>query len=264
MKKHPMFWFYVLAFAISWLGWLPMVAASRGISWFQHPAFQILLLLPAIGPTLAAVTIQRVLSDKTKTGVWFRSLWHWKAGVLWFVVAIVLPLTLHLADNLTAQTFGLSPSSEMAGEKTAGLFLPAFVMALLSNPWEEVGWRGFALPRLQARYPAFTATLIVGALWALWHLPLFFWADNPMSEYPFVLWFISTVAVSFVYTWLYNSTQGSVLFVALYHVMDNTFGVLISSGSVAARGVVNLVVAAILCAVFGMGELSRLERVRAD
>lgn len=140
--------------------------------------------------------------------------------------------------------------------------IPALLIALLSNPWEEVGWRGFALPRLQARHTAFTATLIVGALWALWHLPIFFWVDNPMSRYPFVLWFISTVAGAFIYTWLYNSTQGSVAAVALYHVLDNTYGPIMGSGSVAADCIVHLLVAGLLIAVFGTTNLSRRVRVQ--
>lgn len=263
MKKRPVFWFYVLAFVISWLGWLPMVAASQGVSLFKHPAFQILLILPAIGPTLAAVIVQRVLVGKAGTDSWFRSLWRWKVSVLWLVVTIALPATLHLADNLVARILGLPLSLEIASEKTAGLVLSAFVIALISNPWEEVGWRGFALPRLQAHHTAFTATLIVGTLWALWHLPIFFWTDNPMSQYPFVLWFISTVASAFTYTWLYNSTQGSVLVVALYHVLNNTYGALIGSGSVAASCIVNVGVAVVLISVFGMTNLSRIERTRA-
>ncbi|MBC7250609.1 MAG: CPBP family intramembrane metalloprotease [Anaerolineae bacterium] len=263
MKKHPVLWFYLLAFAIAWLGWLPMVAASQGVSWFRHPTFQILLILPAVGPTLAALIVQRVLVGKAGIDSWFRSLWRWKGGVLWLVVTIALPALLLLVDNFVAQAFGLPVSAEIGGGKTAGLVLSAFVVALISNPWEEVGWRGFALPRLQARHTAFTATLIVGTLWALWHLPIFFWADNPMSKYPFVLWFISTVANAFVYTWLYNSTRGSVLAVALYHVLNNTYGVLIGSGSVAASCIVNVAVAVILIGVFGQANLSRSERVRA-
>jgi membrane protease YdiL (CAAX protease family) len=256
-------WFYALAFAISWLGWLPMVVASRGAAFFQHPGFQIFLILPAVGPTLAAVIVERVLVGKTGAASWFRSLWRWKVGALWLIAAIVLPAALHLAANFVAWTFRLPLSVEMSGEKTVGLFLSAFVIALISNPWEEAGWRGFALPRLQARHTAFTATVITGTLWALWHLPIFFWVDNPMSQYPFALWFIGTIATAFIYTWLYNNAQGSVLVVALYHVLENTYGALIGSGSVAANCIVNVAAAVILIAVFGTNNLSRRERVRA-
>ena len=263
MKKHPLLWFYTLAFAISWMGWLPMVAASWGAPWFQHPAFQILLILPAAGPTLAAIIVQRVLVGKTGANRWFRSLWRWRIRARWLGVAIALPAILLLADKLVAQAFGLPIAWEPVNENRAGLVISAFVIALLSNPWEEVGWRGFALPRLQARHTAFTATLIVGTLWALWHLPIFFWTDNPMSQYPFVLWFTSTVASAFIYTWLYNSTRGSVLAVALYHVLANTYGALIGGGSVAASCIVNVGAAVVLVGVFGMTNLARIERARA-
>jgi membrane protease YdiL (CAAX protease family) len=263
MRKHPVFWFYVLAFAISWLGWAPMVAGSRGVSWAQHPAFQTFLILPAVGPALAAIIVQRVLVGKTGANEWFRSLWRWRVGIGWWGIAITLPALSLLADKVVTQILGLPVAWESAGENKAALIIFAFVIALLSNPWEEVGWRGFALPRLQKRHTAVTSTLIVGILWALWHLPLFFWTDNPMSNYPFVIWSIGVVAEAFVYTWLYNSTRGSVLVVALYHVLCNTYGPLIGGGSVIASAIINVIVAGVLIGVFGMTNLSRAERVRA-
>jgi len=183
---------------------------------------------------------------------------------VWLVAAIILSVMLFLADNFVAQAFGLPLAVEMAREDPAGLLLSAFAIALISNPWEEVGWRGFALPRLQKRHMAFTATWIVGVLWALWHVPIFFWVDNPMSQYPFGLWFISTVAAAFVYTWLYNSAQGSVLVVTLYHVLGNTYGALIGSGSIVASCIVNVAVAVVLIGVLGKTDLSRRERVHVS
>jgi membrane protease YdiL (CAAX protease family) len=241
-----------------------MVAASQGISLFRHPAFQILLILPALGPTLAAILVQRVLNGKTGAALWFRSLWHRKVGGLWLGVAILLPAILHLIDHFLARALASSPPLEVAGEKTVGSVLSAFVIALIANPWEEVGWRGFALPRLQARHTAFTATCLVGSLWALWHLPIFFWTDNPMSNLPFVFWFIETVATAFIYTWLYNHAQGSVLVVALYHVLDNTYGMLLGSNWIVVSCMVKIGVAALLIAVFGAANLSRGERVRVS
>ncbi len=263
MKKHPLIWFYVLAFVLSWMGWAPMVAASQGVSFFQHPAFHFLLILPAVGPALAAFLVQRNALGHARASAWFRSLWRWRANGLWLFVAMILPALLLLADDGIARALGWSASAPM-GQTTPAVALSALVVALLSNPWEEVGWRGFALPRLQSRYTAFTATLIVGTLWALWHVPLFFWADNPMSHYPFGVWFVSTVANAFVYTWLFNSTGGSVTAVAVYHVANNTYGPIIGSGSVLSNGIVNVVVAAVVVTVFGVSHLSRNERTRAS
>ncbi len=161
------------------------------------------------------------------------------------------------------QAFGLAATAESQGNNVIGMAMATLVMSLFSNTWEEVGWRGFALPRLQKHQNALMATLTVGVLWGLWHLPLFFWAGNPMSDYPFLAWFIDTVAVSFVYTWLYNSAGGSLLVVTLFHILGNTFGVIISDVSITALAIVYCVVAVLLVAIFGKDHLARRERVRA-
>jgi membrane protease YdiL (CAAX protease family) len=115
---------------------------------------------------------------------------------------------------------------------------------------------------LQKRYDALSATLIVGLLWSLWHLPLVFMTSNAMAQSP-LLWFISIVASAFIYTWLYNSTQGSILLVSLLHVSENLFGAFIHGVSPMSYALLNCVVAIVLIAVLGKVNLSRRERVRA-
>ncbi|OQA21649.1 MAG: CAAX amino terminal protease self- immunity [Chloroflexi bacterium ADurb.Bin360] len=263
MKKHPLIWFYGLAFAISWLGWLPIVAGSRGISPFDSPFFQFLLILPAIGPAVAAIIVTRASEGQAGVSRLLKPLWQWRVGALWLSIAIGAPALLLVAGKIATQALGLAAPSAPQGDNVIAMVSSAFIMALLANPWEEVGWRGFALPRFQKRANALKSTLAVGGLWALWHLPLFFWLDNPMSGYPFLAWFAGVVAVSCVYTWLYNSTQGSLLVVALFHVLGNTVGVLITGVSVTGLTAVYCSVAVLLVAVFGADHLARRERVRA-
>jgi membrane protease YdiL (CAAX protease family) len=99
----------------------------------------------------------------------------------------------------------------------------AFILWLLTfGLGEELGWRGYALPRLQKRRSALTATLILGVAWAFWHLPAFFYKDTYvamglMAGLPLLL--ISILAASIVFTWLYNSTPGSLLMVILFHAV---------------------------------------------
>ncbi len=131
----------------------------------------------------------------------------------------------------------------------------------LANTCEEIGWRGFALSHLQKRHNALIATLIVGVLWGLWHLPLVFLAGS-MSEYPF-LWFTIIVANAFIYTWIYNSTKGSILLVALFHASENIAGAFITGVSPIAYALVNGVVAIILIAALGSVNLSRRRKVCA-
>ncbi len=263
MKKYPVLWFYILAFAISWLGWLPMVMASQGITPFAHPLFQFLLILPAIGPTLAAVLVTAASDGKVSVNLLFKPLLQWRVGAIWLVIAIIAPALLLLAGKIVTQALGLAATAELQGNNMVGMAIATLVMSLFSNTWEEVGWRGFALPRLQKNHNALVATLVVGVLWGVWHLPLFFWTGNPMSDYPFLDWFIGTVAVSFVYTWLYNSAQGSLFVVTLFHVLGNTFGVVISGVSVTGLAMVYGVMAVLLVAVLGKDNLARRERVCA-
>ncbi len=261
MKKHPVVWFYGLAFGISWLGWLPMVAASHGVSLFDRPVFQFLLILPAIGPALAAVIVTWASDGKGGISLLLKPLLQWRVGVMWLGIAVVTPALLLVVGKMVTQALGFVATSETQGDDITAIVISAFVMSLVSNPWEEVGWRGFALPRLQKRHNALMATLAVGVLWGLWHLPLFFWSGNPMSDYPFLAWFIGTVAVSFVYTWLYNSTKGSLLVVSLFHVLMNTFGVIIVGVSITALAIVYCVLAALLVVVLGKDHLAHRQRV---
>lgn len=263
MNKHPVIWFYLLAFGISWLGWMPAVLGSHAIAPFDAPSFQFLLILPAVAPALAAAVVTQQAYGRAHVEKLFQALFQWRVGVRWYLVALFAPLALLLLAQGLTKGFGLPVTWPALQGDLFSLALSAFVMSLFSNPWEEVGWRGFALPHLQKQYTAVTATFIVGVLWGLWHLPLFFWKGNPMSQHPFVPWFISTVAGAFLYTWLYNSTQGSLLLAALFHVALNTFGVVVNGISIPALALLYVVVAIALVLVFGHQNLARCERVRA-
>lgn len=261
MRKHPVIWFYILAFSISWLGWIPVVIGSYDIAPFDNPNFQFFLIFPAVGPALAAVIMTQVVYGKTGVRNVLKALTHWRVSWVWYIVAVLGPVILLVAGQVFTKLLGFTAIRTIPQGDPFPIVISTFVMTLFSNPWEEVGWRGFALPHLQKRYTALRATLIVGILWGVWHLPLFFWAGNPMSEYPFLPWFIGTVAGAFIYTWLYNSTRGSVLLVALFHVALNTFGVVAAGIPVIMMTILNCLVAITLMAVFGSTNLSRQERV---
>ncbi|MEJ5225851.1 MAG: type II CAAX endopeptidase family protein [Anaerolineales bacterium] len=261
MKKHPLFWFYALAFGLAWLGWLPSVLASRGVAALAHPAFGVLLLLPAVGPALAAGIVTRAAHGREGLARLFGALAAWRVHPLWYGMAVGAPAALLLAAQYLTRVLALPAPPAFTGEPLP-VVMSALVMSALANPWEEVGWRGFALPRWQARFTALQASLVVGILWGVWHLPLFFWVGNPMSTYPFLPWLAGTAALAVLYTWLYNSTQGSLLPVTLFHVALNTWGVLITGVSTLALSGVHVLAAALLVLVFGGAHLTRQPRIQ--
>jgi len=262
MRKSPITWFYILAFGISWLGWVPLALGSHGISPFDKPYFQFLLIFPAIGPALAAIIVTQMTHGKTGVRDLLKALIQWRVDLDWYLVAVFGPVVLLIAGKAITKLLGFSVTPAGPQGDLFSVAISAFAMSLLPNTCEEIGWRGFALPRLQKRYNALLATLTVGVLWGLWHLPLFFSVGNPMSEYP-LPHFIFIVAGAFIYTWLYNSTKGSILLVALFHVALNTFGAIISGVSIIVMAIVFCLVAVALVATFGSTSLSRQERASA-
>ena len=258
MKKYPITWFYILAFGISWLGMTSVVLASQGIAPFYRPYFLVLSIFYAIGPALAAVIVAQVAYDWAGVRDLLKGLIRWRVAPVWYIVAVLGPAVILITAQVITRLLGLSVTIAMP---QVNLSILGFTVNFLANTCEEIGWRGFALPRLQKRHNALVATLIVGTLWGLWHLPLFFLA-GAMSDYPF-FWFISIVAAAFMYTWIYNSTKGSILLVALLHGSGNIASAFIPGVSPIIHALVNCVVAIVLIAVLGNVNLSRREKVCA-
>jgi membrane protease YdiL (CAAX protease family) len=142
-------------------------------------------------------------------------------------------------------------------------------MLLLGPLGEELGWRGYLLPALQSRVGALTASAIIGAIWAFWHLPLVWMPSQAVSHIPFPLFLVSLAGLSIIYTWLSNSTRGNLLLAILLHaqlnVMTNLWQVLPNVPS-AARilmllSVVGTGLSLLLVLVYGPRTLARQSRV---
>ena len=105
------------------------------------------------------------------------------------------------------------------------LFLPLFllILTLTDGLGEELAWRGFALPRLLTRYNALVASVVLGVIWALWHLPLLWTDGNGMFDQPVWLLLLDVTAKSVLFTWVFLHTRGSVLIAMLFHGATNLF-----------------------------------------
>ncbi len=235
MERRPVAAFYVLAFAITWLAWVPQALHSRGLFPFDSP---VLYVVGGAGPLLALYLVLRVTRGSRALGRAFRGLSRWRVHLLWYAAALLGYPAMWLAS--LALSGDVRPFGEAFARPLA--LLPALLVAFIAAIPEEAGWRGFALPELRDRHGRIVATLVVGVLWAAWHVPLLLNADSPMSSYPLVAFAEVVVARSFVYTWLFEGTGGSVLLVTLFHAMSNAVGTFVPAELIVAGAVALLIV----------------------
>jgi len=210
--------FFALAFAWSWICWLLAPAVKA-----QFPlAAAVLSGLGGFGPGVAAVAVVGYGGGRAALRPWLGRCLQWRIGWQWFALAFFLPLALMVSAAVVhaalGGTLGASPVAGHLPLAAANLVL----ILLLGGPLgEEFGWRGYALPALQERHGWRVASLILGAVWGLWHLPLFFTADTLQGRIPLLPFLLSTVALSVVFAWLYNRSRGSVLPALVLHTAVN-------------------------------------------
>ena len=221
MNKRRLVLCFALAYLFSWLLWLPLLSSSQ--TGFPARAPFILYYLGTAGPALAALVLAGL--DSGREGVWslLSKLAIWRVSFKWYLVALLLPaivrftaLSALYALGYISADFSLRPWHEL---------LWLFLLMLILVPLEEIGWRGYALPRLQMTCGAFWASMILGVVWSLWHLPLL-WVSGSYQEsgspLSYMLVFTLTLLpLSILFTWVYNGTQGSLLLVSLLHAAVN-------------------------------------------
>jgi len=231
IKHKQVLAYAVLAYAYSWIIWTPLVLSSRGIIDLGIPAW--IHLLGSWGPLLAAFSVTALTGGRKGIKELAGRLFRWRVSFKWILVAfspLVLFMIALAADNLITGTefnlsiFGKLPEApNIAGIPGWGIMLASFGIG------EETGWRGFALPRLQASHSAFKSTLILIVIWLGWHLPMFAYKESfiAMGLAGAAGWAVSLAFGAVVLTWLYNSARGSILMVALWHA---TFNAAVTAG----------------------------------
>ena len=227
--------FFALTFLWTWFFWILAAFLNVGM---DSAAGVILLLLGILGPMVTGITFTCLTQDKEgKRDYWTRIIDFRRISGRWYlIIFLFVPILTALAAILDI----LSGGSGATLGKIATNFLsqplsiiPSFLFASLIPFIEELGWRGYALDRLQSKRNALVSSLILGIVWSLWHLPLFFIKDTYQYDLgvgspAFWLFIIGVVPLSFSFTWIYNNTHRSTLAVILFHAMVNFTGELIA------------------------------------
>jgi membrane protease YdiL (CAAX protease family) len=219
-NTHPLIGFFLLAFTFSWIIQVPLALQKQELIHTHMPLS--VHFLSAYGPMLAAIIMTELSAGRKGIKELIARITKWRVHYAHWLVAIAPLIILGIIEGANWITTGKGIGLASLGETD---FLPDLGIAAVLF-WivtfgfgEEVGWRGFALPRLQQGRSALSATVILWAMWALWHLPLFFYSYE-LSLLPGFLFGLLAGAINF--TWLYNSTGGSILLAAVFHGLFNS------------------------------------------
>ena len=268
--RHPLVSFFTLAYALTWLAWSPWYLSEDGVGLLPFDGEGISDYLNTValivGPTLSAFVMTGATEGREGVRGLLRRIVLWRVGLWWYlfvlagIPAIILLSTVFLPGALASFEASAVPSTLFLYVVAGPVFL------FIGGPvFEEIGWRGFALPRLQRLHGPLVGSLVLGTLWGLWHLPLFLipsW-DTPHGSLPEVaLFVILAVSIAVVLTWVFNNTKGSVLLAILAHGSINSAAVSVYAlfpAPAVTGGITNVVigfgVAALLVVAMTRGRL---------
>jgi membrane protease YdiL (CAAX protease family) len=209
VRAHPVAAFYALTFPLSWRAYI--------VAWF-HPGGE--LGLDPYGPLVAAVVVTALGDGLQGLKAWARRLLRWRAAPSLYAFAFLVPLVFTLLGIGANVALGARPPPAETWQGWPSLFVVFPLVMVLGGPLgEEPAWRGLALARTAERRPMLQASLLVGAVWAAWHLPLLL--ARPGELVPGL---VGIVSASVVFGWLYLESGGAVLLPLLMHTAQNTFG----------------------------------------
>jgi membrane protease YdiL (CAAX protease family) len=281
---HPLLAFFTLAFAGEWIVMLPLILAQNGMGVLPYtlPAvgpyplsYYFAAVAALFGPTLASFTVTAVTTGPAGVRQLLRRYVLWRVGLRWYLLVLVgLPL-FQLA--LSCVFVGIAPLTAFVQhwQLYFTIFLPQLlVISLAVQIWEEGGWSGFALPALQERFGAWRACLVLGPLWALFHLAVFFVPGQIFDSRPdaisvvveMVVLMIGATVLRIGMTWVFNNTMGSILIAVLLHAALDSSNApsvyithLLSKSQLGGYGLVTLLlplVAAVVLLIVTRGRLS--------
>jgi membrane protease YdiL (CAAX protease family) len=213
LTRRPIEAFFVLAFALSWLAVLP-VLLNPGL-----PPEPFEMLGALMGPTLSAFVVLGATEGWSGLRLFLRRYIQWREGFLWWMVVLFGALiSVTLVATILAGPALLTGFFSHLGPVLVTYSVALVAGVILGPLWEEPGWRGFALPRLQEKQGPLLGTILLGSLWAAWHIPGYF--GGWLSGSPVAL-LLSSIGFSVLMTWVFNHSHGSILLMILMHASSN-------------------------------------------
>lgn len=223
LRRHSLVFYMLIALGFTWVYELIVYGL------LHLPYYSIVGRVFILGPTLAAFIMTAVIEGRAGVLRLLRRYMLWRVGILWYLFVFLGIPALALLGGFVL------PGAVAAFRAPAPAFVLSYVELFVVvffgvSLFEEPGWRGFALPRLQQRSGPLVGTLLLGALWALWHLPLFLFVPGSVGAstgfigimVPYAAFIFGTLAIAVIFTWVFNNARGSLLLVMFLHTSYDT------------------------------------------
>jgi uncharacterized protein len=215
-------WFFLWLLFISGIVTMPSGIGTSEVDLGSAWPLMILSLLTPYGPTIGAFVVTAMTEGKPGVRTLWKRFWNRNLSLKWLLVILLFfPVSLSVA-NLVARTLDGQAYPFLTYPNQPWMFIVPFIVNgfIHGGLSEEFGWRGYVLPRFQAKWNALVSSLVLGIIWGVWHLPLIKAGVSFTNSVAELLLWQTLVAVFF--TWIFNNTNGSILAVVLFHAMANS------------------------------------------
>lgn len=223
LKNNPLLAFFVLTFLIAWSIWLPVgLLAPQYFVWTIIPG--------AWAPSIAAISLTSLAEGKAGIRKFLGRLFKWRIRFQWYLVVLFgIAVIAYAANGINLILGGdvpmVTPPTGLPREAVIGALPMIFLINIFAGGplAEDIGWRGYILPKLRRRMNALNASLIIGIVWVVWHAPFYFFPEGRVAvgNVPFIWFGLLTIAWSVLFAWVYVNTE-SILMPVLFHAAINT------------------------------------------
>lgn len=231
-RRRSLIAFVLVTYGVTWVLLLPIVLSGNPSG---SPVLLGLYALGAFAPSAAGLVLAYSDGGRGALRSLLGRVTRWRVRPRWYLAAIGVPIGLKLGALGVLVAAGYPAPALPEAATWPVVFTVAIAAGFVPGAiGEELGWRGFALPRLQERFDALGASLLLGIVWALWHLPTFFVEFTGQASLPMAWLLIEIVGASILYTWIVNNADGSVLLAILFHAANNALTPIVFPGIVDA------------------------------
>ncbi|MGO9776233.1 MAG: lysostaphin resistance A-like protein [Terracidiphilus sp.] len=213
-------------FCITWTCWWALVLLTHAgmmAYGYRHPFFMIVYVIGGLGPTIAAYAAVLATPAQSPLREFNARLFRWRVAWWWYLLVLALPAAIALASFALASLVDPRVSTGMPIHPWY-MFFTLFPVMILGGGLEELGWRGVAQPEMERRVARPQAAVLVGLIWSVWHLPLFFLPGASQNGSNFFMFLIGVVGNALILAWIYGRTQ-SILLCIFFHASFNATAV---------------------------------------